>query len=161
MNLFGGSENYVLRSFIVSSGVDEESPNFPHITLVINKVHNTSQTLSFPVGRSNSSVCAEVTDDYEPKNEVVELFVEGIGRFKIEANPSNKNTFEILKKTIEGTTYFSLKVTVSIKASDLKDRNKFSFSDTDLTFETISQYASFNKVDIVEIMKKAYPIKES
>jgi hypothetical protein len=152
MNLFGGSENYILKSFNVSCGEKENgiSSDVPSLTLVIDKVHNTSQTLSFPFGSSISLVAAEVTDDYEPKNETVDLFVEGIGRFKIEEMPYNKRTFEIFKKTIQGTQYFSLKVKVSIKASVLQDRNKFSFTDTDLTFETISQYASFSINNDVE-----------
>lgn len=157
MNLFGGSENYVLKSFNVSCGEKENGgiSDVPSLTLVIDKVHNTSQTLSFPVGSNSNHVCVEVTDNYEQKNETVDLFVEGIGRFKIEEMPSNKRTFEIFKKTIQGTLYFSLKVKVSIKASVLMDRNKFSFSDTDLTFETNSQYASFsnNDLGIMELSK--------
>jgi len=146
MNLFGGSENYILTSFNVSCGEKENGviSDIPSLTIVIEKIHNTSQTLSFPFGANITQVTAEVTDDYEPKGETVDLFVEGIGRFKIEEKPSIKRTFEIFKKTIQGTNYFSLEVKVSIRASVLQDRNKFTFSDADLIFETTSQHASFS-----------------
>lgn len=103
MKLFGGSENYTLQAFEVKTSSEK---SIPHFSLTISKVHNTENVLV--------ETQMEVQDSYKIEGEVIKLFLNGVGRFNIESVSYNKSMFELFKKIVTTSKYFTMKIEVTL-----------------------------------------------
>ena len=119
MNLFGGSENYILQTFETSTNMSEANDS-SHISITLNKLHTVKDGLRVcEVSEEGGQVTPSefksfmvVLDDYVVVGDTVELYLNGVGRFVIVPTPFKKNMFALFKKIVTSERYFTLVLTV-------------------------------------------------
>lgn len=111
MNLFGGSENYILNDFTLNCKV-----TMPEIKLTLLKIHTTESQISLSEeGEEDSTVVKMVVkDNYECNGDSIDLFIAGVGRFKIYERSESKFVFKLLKETVKNIKSFNLMVDVNV-----------------------------------------------
>lgn len=111
MNLFGGSENYILDDFTLNC-----KAIMPEIKLTLLKIHTTESQISLSEEAEEDSTVVKmvVKDNYECNEDSIDLFIDGVGRFKIYERSESKFAFKLLKETVRNIKSFSLFVEVNV-----------------------------------------------
>lgn len=144
MNLFDGSENYVLRSFKAASSDNARDGVFdlPLLSIVLSKATDVADKPNKEENIPNSSLYLNregygvAADNAELAKVTIVMRVTGVGRFYIKTMAARQKTFELFKNTVLNTKYFNLEVKIVADPPLDHGTDKVSFTDRFMSFRT-------------------------